>query len=618
MLRRSLSVSAVIAVLAALTLMIAPTAVANHGDRLLEVTPELNAGSAGDTLTLTASLSTAAAETPPTEDSSIDIDFEVIGPSPETTTHGDPDGTCTVLEGDTDCTVGISRGPGQFLVRGWIDDDKTDGNELGVTEADTTEGRYSGLYAYTPPPVPTYAFGDCTSDDADPDCPTESPQTSEPGATAEPDITDVVSINFTTEPDSIDCDPENELNEQGTAETYTCTVRDTEGTPMGGMLIDGENRDGANDPDDADATPADYDDICTTGTAGSCSFDIGGAAFLDTGRADMCFWPDSNNDDVYDLTDGGDPADGGDCYDEDSGDREGFDMADVVVKWWRDNIPANHAFNFDIARDIEFLPFSSGTAGYVLDGWGALHPFGGAPPIEAGPYWSGWDIARDFEIDPRGFFGCAEGYILDGWGAKHPWFAGSGSGCELPDPITDGPYWPGWDIARDLEMDDGFFELDWGSGYVLDGWGAVHDFGADSASVSNPGYSPGQDIWRDVELIDNDEGYALNGFGAVRAFGGASAMTGTPSFGFDIARDLELVSWNNLCAFSSPCGGEDGGWILDGFGGIHPTGDVLGEGYFVDHSPYTGGSDQWVAFEFFENGGKMVDHFGTIAKFEYQ
>jgi hypothetical protein len=37
------------------------------------------------------------------------------------------------------------------------------------------------------------------------------------------------------------------------------------------------------------------------------------------------------------------------------------------------------------------MPGSS-TAGYTLDGWGGLHPFGPAPAIVNKGYWPGWDI----------------------------------------------------------------------------------------------------------------------------------------------------------------------------------------------------------------------------------
>ena len=67
----------------------------------------------------------------------------------------------------------------------------------------------------------------------------------------------------------------------------------------------------------------------------------------------------------------------------------------------------------DIARAIALRP--DGASGWVLDGWGGLHPFGGAPAITNGPYWSGWDIARGLVLTPEG----NGGWIVDGWGGIH-------------------------------------------------------------------------------------------------------------------------------------------------------------------------------------------------------
>ena len=51
----------------------------------------------------------------------------------------------------------------------------------------------------------------------------------------------------------------------------------------------------------------------------------------------------------------------------------------------------------DIARAIVILGGStlSAPSGYVLDGYGGLHQFGGAPAPPAFSYWPGRDIARD-------------------------------------------------------------------------------------------------------------------------------------------------------------------------------------------------------------------------------
>jgi hypothetical protein len=36
---------------------------------------------------------------------------------------------------------------------------------------------------------------------------------------------------------------------------------------------------------------------------------------------------------------------------------------------------------------------ADGKGGYTLDGYGGVHPFGGAPALDNHPYWGGWDIA---------------------------------------------------------------------------------------------------------------------------------------------------------------------------------------------------------------------------------
>jgi hypothetical protein len=80
-----------------------------------------------------------------------------------------------------------------------------------------------------------------------------------------------------------------------------------------------------------------------------------------------------------------------------------------------------------------------GTGGYVLDGWGGLHPFGigtHAPPPKpnATAYWPGWDIARGVTVLPDG----SGGYVLDAWGALHPFAIGA---RPMPPAPTGGMFW---------------------------------------------------------------------------------------------------------------------------------------------------------------------------------
>jgi hypothetical protein len=54
----------------------------------------------------------------------------------------------------------------------------------------------------------------------------------------------------------------------------------------------------------------------------------------------------------------------------------------------------------------------------VLDAYGGMWPFGGAPKRYAGGYWPGRDIARGIALIGGGVRG--RGYVLDGAGAVWP------------------------------------------------------------------------------------------------------------------------------------------------------------------------------------------------------
>jgi spore germination protein YaaH len=150
--------------------------------------------------------------------------------------------------------------------------------------------------------------------------------------------------------------------------------------------------------------------------------------------------------------------------------------------------------NWDIARKVVIFP--DGTGGYVLDGWGGVHAFGinGPPPATATKvvttgYWPNWDIAHDIVLIPGN--GTHSGYVLDGWGGVHP-FHPSGDGSTMP-PVITTSYWRGWDIARAIWLLPGSAT----AGYTLDGWGGLHPFGG-APQLANTPYWPGWDIAKSV------------------------------------------------------------------------------------------------------------------------
>ena len=179
--------------------------------------------------------------------------------------------------------------------------------------------------------------------------------------------------------------------------------------------------------------------------------------------------------------------------------------------------------SWDIARDFAFLP--DGTGGLVLDGWGGLHPFrvnGSTAPLVAQTtgYWPGWDIARKVVIFPD----ASGGYVMDGWGGLHPF---SINGAAMASAPTVSAYWTGWTIARDVVLVPSATGR---SGYVLDGWGGVHPFhpAADPALpvISPSGYWPGWDIARGLWFMPGSStaGYTLDGWGGLHPFGSAPAI----------------------------------------------------------------------------------------------
>jgi hypothetical protein len=145
---------------------------------------------------------------------------------------------------------------------------------------------------------------------------------------------------------------------------------------------------------------------------------------------------------------------------------------------------------FDIARKV--VVFSDGSGGYVLDGWGGLHPFGinGPPAVSAANlatsgYWPWWDIAHDIVLVPGN--GNHSGYVLDGWGGLHP-FHPTTDGSTMPAGISS-QYWAGWDIARGVWLVTGSSTM----GYTLDGWGGLHPFGG-APAIKSAAYWPWWDI----------------------------------------------------------------------------------------------------------------------------
>ena len=234
---------------------------------------------------------------------------------------------------------------------------------------------------------------------------------------------------------------------------------------------------------------------------------------------------------------------------------------------------------WSIARAARAKPgASSPQAGFVLDGYGGLHPFGTPAPAEtsgtsAAHYW-GFDIGRDLAFMPDG----GGGFVLDGYGGLHGFGVG---GAAAPNP-TPGYSYFGFDVAIKVVVGS-----DGKGGYVLDAYGGLHPFGingnAAPAAVQNTGYWN----WRaaqDIALVPGQsggyQGFVLDKFGGLHPFIASGlalpAVPTTSYFGFNIARGLLFLS-----------GSSSAGYTLDGYGATHPFGGAP----TIVNFPYWPGKD---------------------------
>ena len=169
-------------------------------------------------------------------------------------------------------------------------------------------------------------------------CSTEAP------GTEDLNLVDLATKIWSTGP-ILDCDDasgdDDETNPITSPEVYTCTLTtddgadaDTARDPIVGGLIDWENLNGANDPDNsAAANTADSNNACTTSNQGTCQVTIS-ATESQLGASTVCFWHDSDADAVFDPA--GAAADGGGCAAETAVTEDG-DTIDVVSKTWTQN-----------------------------------------------------------------------------------------------------------------------------------------------------------------------------------------------------------------------------------------------------------------------------------------
>src|SRR6266702_3067569 len=145
--------------------------------------------------------------------------------------------------------------------------------------------------------------------------------------------------------------------------------------------------------------------------------------------------------------------------------------------------------------------------------WGVMDAFGAARPITSPGYWPNWYIARAMVMTSRdgdGQLDGRQGYLMDGWGCLHSW-----GGAPA---LVGNPYTPYQDLARGLEIHfapngapDG--------GWEMDRSGKVTAFGA-APALAIPGVPAGP-VMQQLHATAGG-GFALAKWGSITTYGSIS------------------------------------------------------------------------------------------------
>jgi hypothetical protein len=227
-------------------------------------------------------------------------------PNADDDDRSDPDGSCIIQQGTSSCQISYNRNDvGNDELNFWIDGHNATDDEA-QNEAENNDETDTVLKNWV---ARTYNALDCVDQSGD----------------------DV------------------ETNQQGEAETYTCTTYDQFGQPIATTIdIDGENETGVNDPDNPDSNSPGTPDYpaCSTANTTSCQFqvpgtDVGGGPngtnVDETGTAQICFFEVGQSADCGADGAGNDPNDFDPGNDNNvaTDDTGNANQADRVTKTWQ-------------------------------------------------------------------------------------------------------------------------------------------------------------------------------------------------------------------------------------------------------------------------------------------
>ncbi len=185
---------------------------------------------------------------------------------------------------------------------------------------------------------------------------------------------------------------------------------------------------------------------------------------------------------------------------------------------------------------------ADGSGGWELDATGVIHAFGNAAAVASPVTWPGEDLARQIVCtgrDADGNVSCSTGYLLDAWGGVHPW----GGAPLLPDPR----YVAGTGWAAGLAVHVG------GNGVpdglmVLASSGAVFTSGDAPALPALPPAYPGKDMYLQLSGWGSAP-YAVMEYGKVADLSGGMLSPYWSGYGdwgsWNVLRDVVLAEVDN-------------------------------------------------------------------------
>lgn len=211
--------------------------------------------------------------------------------------------------------------------------------------------------------------------------------------------------------------------------------------------------------------------------------------------------------------------------------------------------------------------------GYVVDAWGGIHPFGGAPAKNPSHYHPGSATIHGIALQGDDAYG-------DTINASATPFAFP-KGALLRDPSTGCDNTaqfgvPIHGISFDPTPVNGTqYNL---NGAVVDAWGGIHVFCTPSQgytlNTSGAPYWPNWQIVNGLAVLPGGTGgFTLDGYGAVHAWGNAHLATPPDSYwgpragvkAWNIARGVAIDG-----TATSGTGQQGNGVVVDGWGGMHP------------------------------------------------